>query len=754
MKVWFTKGFTQLGAVTIALLTYGSVIAQDDNTAGEGLEQKVDSVLQLMTLSDKVGQLNQLRGMKLIKNNDLPADVKIDIVEEVRNGRVGSFLNVGGIDDKRTLQTIAVNESPAKIPLIFAQDVIHGFKTTFPVPLAEAASWDLEAIKRSAEIAALEASSSGVMWTFAPMVDISWDARMGRVVEGAGEDPYLGSQIAVARVTGFQGDDLADSHTILACAKHFAGYGQVLAGRDYNQTRISKRFLHDYILPPFKAANDAGVATVMNGFNDFDGVPVSASKYLLRDVLKGEWGFKGFTVSDWNSFAEMIKWRYAKNRKHAAELAIKAGSDVDMISLVTIENLEALVREGSVPVSIVDDAVGRILKLKFRLGLFDDPYHYFTDGLEEQTVFAPEHLQHARTLAANSMVLLKNKQELLPLNKTRYKNIAVIGPKDADSLSLLGAWQAAWNTEGLVSFTKGIKNAFSKSKVTYAVGVDDDPSKNRTEEEKALALAKDSDLVILTLGEGFWFAGENTSLVDPKLPDNQVALAKKIKALGKPVVIVLATGRPLVIPWVRKNFDTILLSWLPGTEAGNALADVLTGKVNPSGKLPITFPHHIGQAPISYLFKETGRPDTDKGNVTRYLDAPNRPAYPFGYGLSYTEFEYGPITLSSSKMKATDTITATITLSNIGKYDGAEVVQMYVRDEFASVTRPVKELKGFEKVFLEKGRSKTLTFKITEEQLKFFDQDLQYVSEPGRFGLEIGPSSDNTASVPFELIAE
>ena len=484
MKDWLTKRLRQLGAITIALLAYGSVVAQADNTAGEGIDLKVDSVLRLMTLSDKVGQLNQLRGMKLIKNNDLPSDVKLNIVEEVRKGRVGSFLNVGGLDDKITLQTIAVNESPARIPLIFAQDVIHGFKTTFPVPLAEAASWDLKAIKRSAEIAALEASSSGVMWTFAPMVDISWDARMGRVVEGAGEDPYLGSQIAVARVTGFQGDDLADSHTILACAKHFAGYGQVLAGRDYNQTRISKRFLHDYILPPFKAANDAGVATVMNGFNDFDGVPVSASKYLLRDVLKGEWGFEGFTVSDWNSFAEMINWRYAENRKQAAELAIKGGSDVDMISLVTIENLEELVREGSVSESILDDAVRRILKLKFKLGLFDDPYHYFTEGLEEQVVFAPEHLQHARTLAANSMVLLKNEQELLPLNKTRYNNIAVIGPKDADSLSLLGAWQAAWNTDGLVSFTEGINNAFPTSKVTYAVGVDDDLTKNKTEEER------------------------------------------------------------------------------------------------------------------------------------------------------------------------------------------------------------------------------------------------------------------------------
>lgn len=734
-------------SILVVSISISSMAQRTYSQPNTVLDSKVDSVLNLLTLSEKVGQLNQLRGTKMVENN--VKNVEIDVWEMVRKGQVGSFLNVWTVQDKMEMQRIAVEETPSKVPLVFAMDVIHGFRTTFPVPLAEAASWDMEAIRKSAEIAAIEATSTGVMWTFAPMVDVSCDVRWGRSMEGGGEDPWLASQVAIARVKGFQGEDLSKPTTIAATAKHFAGYGQVMAGRDYNQTTISKRYLHDYVLPPFKAAADAGCATFMNAFNDFDGMPCSGSKYLVTDILKKGWGFEGVVISDWDSFEEMVKWGVARDSKDAARLAIMAGSDVDMMSLVYTNHLKELVEEGTVPVEQLNEAVRRVLKLKFRLGLFDKPYQYFDTTLSAKVWYAPAHRNHAREIAKKSMVLLKNENGLLPLNPNNYKTIAVIGPIDANPSTLMSTWSAWGVADSVVTFHNGIRQyCGEKTQVFYARGTKDEQTADADLLREAIKTARKADLIILTLGEGRWFAGENTSLVEPYIPDCQVELAKCIKALNKPTVCVLANGRPIIFPWINQHFETILEAWLPGTEAGTALAEVLFGDYNPSGKLPVTFPYHVGQAPLSYLYKTTGRPQ--KGG-TQYKDAPNAPAYPFGYGLSYTKFDYSNLSLSAREISGDESLKISVMVTNLGNYDGEEVVQLYLGDPVATVTRPVKELKRFEKIFLKKGESKTVDFVLDVDDLKYWNGQMEYKADAGEFVVYVGTNSEDLLMQSFIL---
>ena len=712
------------------------------------LSQKADSVLRLLSLEEKIGQLNQLRGRPTTPTNT--KDTRYVIEDEIRAGRVGTFLNVHPLEEKMALQKIAVEGSPHGIPLIFAMDILHGFRTTFPVPLGEAASWDVPGIERSARISAIEGAAVGFMWTMAPMVDISFDARWGRVMEGAGEDPYLASLIAKARVKGFQGEDLALPNTILACAKHFAGYGQVLAGRDYNQTVISQRFLHDYVFPPFKAAHEAGVGTLMSAFTDYDGIPANASHYLLTEVLREQWGFQGPIISDFNSLEELVNWGVASSVKDAARMGFNAGTDIDMMGLVYIDHLADLVREGKVKEATIDTAAKRVLIAKFKLGLFDDPYRYFTPGLDEDTWLTPAHRQHAREIARASMVLLKNEEDLLPLSTGDYGTIAVIGPTDADAMNLMGTW-SAWGKPGnVVGIVKGLQEA-SGAEVLFAEGCNQQGTADPALMRKALETAGKADLVVLTLGEGWRNSGENTSLAKITLPQVQIELAQQVQKLGKPVVCVLFNGRPMAFPWLNENMPTILEAWLPGTEAGNALADVLFGKYNPSGKLPMTFPRHAGQVPITYLEKRTGRPYKQGKNYTKYLDMPNEPAYAFGYGLSYTTFEYAGIRLDQDKIGFTDTLKASVTIKNTGDHLGREVVQLYASDLVASVSRPMKQLIGFKRIELQPGGEEEVHFKVTSQDLRYWNKDMIYQADPGEFKLFIGTSSAEGKEVVFTL---
>lgn len=735
-------------SVAILLAMFQQCVDKPQEAVQSSIAIKVDSILNKMSLSAKVGQLNQLRGTKMIENNH--SNIELDVFEEVKAGRVGTMLNVWSLEDKIKLQKVAVEESPNKLPLIFAMDVVHGFGTTFPVPLAEAASWDMSLIKKSAEIAALEASALGIMWTFAPMVDVGFDARWGRTMEGAGEDPFLGSLIAKTRVRGFQGDDLSLPHTIMATAKHFAGYGQVEAGREYNQTTISKRYLHEYVLPPFEAASKAGAAAFMNAFNDFNGIPASGNKYLITDILKDRWGFEGVVVSDWDSFGEMVEWGYAKDDQHAAELAINAGSDIDMMSLVYLNHLEKLVQEGEVDERKIDEAVRRVLSMKYKLGLFDNPYKYFTEGLFDSLSYAPAHREHARKIATESMVLLKNEKQLLPLEAGLYKKIAVIGPSDSDPSTHMATWSAAGNPDSVITITQGIQNYLGeKASVLFAAGCKNEQTRDQLALNKAIALAKKSDLIILTLGEGRWFSGENTSLTDINIPDAQIELAKAIYKLNKPTVCILVNGRPMLFPWLTANAPAILEAWAAGCEAGTAVADILFGTYNPSGKLPITFPSNVGQVPISYITKSTGRPYPDGSH---YKDAPNTPAYPFGHGLSYTQFEYSDIQLNKTQFEKGDSIVASVLLKNTGLYDGQETVQLYLKDWTGTVTRPLMQLKRFQKIKLKKGESQVVSFSITEDILRYWDADMEYKSDPGMFSVMIGTSSAQFKKTDFELI--
>ncbi|MFT3823880.1 MAG: glycoside hydrolase family 3 N-terminal domain-containing protein [Chitinophagaceae bacterium] len=708
------------------------------------ISERVDSLLKLMTLEEKVGQLNQYSGREV---TGPVSDKKTNQLNELKSGWVGSMLNVKGVKDTREIQAVAL-QSRLKIPLLFSLDVIHGYKTVFPVPLGEAASWDLEAIEQSAHIAAKEAAAAGIHWTFAPMVDIARDPRWGRVMEGAGEDTYLGSLIAKARVKGFQGQQLGGTDAIMACAKHFAAYGAAIAGRDYNAVDMSEHQLWETYLPPFKAAADAGVATFMNSFNTLNGIPATGSSYLQRDILKGAWKFNGFVVSDWNSIGEMINWGYASNDKDAAQKAIIAGSDMDMESKAYRSNLVQLVKDGAVNVSVIDDAVKRILYKKFELGLFEDPYK-FSDAAREQKV-AQEEGQHraiARQVAEKSVVLLKNDKGILPLNNS-YKTIAVIGPLAGSKRDMNGSWVVFPNdTVQTVTLMQGLQQKVGKqTKLLFAKGCDIEGADDKGFAE-ALKIAAQADVVIMALGEGGEMSGEAKSRSDIHLPGVQEALFRAVKATGKPVVTVLMAGRPLIFNDIADNANAIVYAWWLGTEAGNAIANVLYGDYNPSGKLPVTFPRSVGQIPIYYSYYNTGRPVKNEKDIryrSAYLDISNTPRFAFGYGLSYTTFSYSDLKLDKTTLKDGEELTVTCKLTNTGKYAGTEMAQLYLYDKLASVVRPVKELKDFKKVTLKPGESTTVTFVINKDKLSFYNSKLQWVAEPGQFEVMIGGSSDNT----------
>lgn len=715
------------------------------------IAQKVDSVLKLMTLEEKVGQMNQYNGDWKATGPITPDG---DKQNQIRQGKLGSILNVTGVEPTRSLQEMAM-QSRLKIPLLFGQDVIHGYRTTFPVPLAEAASWDLEAIGLSAHIAAKEAAAAGIHWTFAPMVDIARDPRWGRVMEGAGEDSYLGSQIAAARVRGFQGKKLGDLDAVMACAKHFAAYGAAIGGRDYNSVDMSLRTLWEVYLPPFKAAADAGAATFMNSFNDLNGIPATGNSYLQREILKGKWNFKGFVVSDWGSIGEMIAHGYAKDKAEASQEAITAGSDMDMESRSYTQNLANLVKEGKVPVTLVDDAVRRILTKKFELGLFDDPYRFSNAEKEKEQWDNKENIGAAKRMAEKSIVLLKNDNNLLPLAKNT-KTIALIGPFIKAVRDNLGFWSYDWpdDSSRIVTTWAGVKAKVSAdTKLLYAQGCGiKDTSKAGFSE--AIAAASQADVIVLQVGEARDMSGEAKSRSSIRLPGVQEDLIQALQATGKPLVVLIDAGRPLIFNWTADHVPSILYTWWLGTEAGNAIADVLFGDYNPSARLPMSFPRSEGQIPIYYNHYNTGRPaktDRDVNYVSAYTDLPNDPKFPFGFGLSYTTFSYSEITLNKSSFKPGETLTATITLTNTGKTAGKETVQLYIRDMVGSVVRPIKELKGFQQVQLQAGESKKITFDLQADDLRFYNDKLQYIYEPGDFKLFIGGNSKDVREAKFAL---
>lgn len=710
------------------------------------IEQRVDSVLQLMTLDEKIGQMAQFSC-----NWDVTGPIMADDFEPyLRKGLVGSIFNAYTVDGVRKLQEMALAESRLKIPVLFGYDVIHGFRTIFPMPLAEASSWDLELMKESAAIAAEEASAEGIHWTFAPMVDIARDARWGRVMEGAGEDPYLGSLIAKARVEGFQGgkdwQSLKNLNTVLACCKHFAAYGAAEAGRDYNSAELSLNTLMNFYMPPYQAANEAGVATYMASFNEIGGVPSTASKFLFTDLLRNEWGFKGFVVTDYTGINELVPHGVAKDEKEAGELAVNAGIDMDMTGAVFSKYMKKSVEEGKVTEETIDDAVRRILEMKFLLGLFDDPYRYLDKEREKNTRMKPEFLQAARETAARSIVLLKNEKNFFPITKTKPLTVALIGPMVKDKINQNGEWAGKGDREQSVSLFEGLTKKYTGTKVKfiYAVGCDL-TTDNRQGFTEAIATALRADVVLVAMGEDFNWSGEAASRTNIKLPGVQQELLKELKKTGKPVGIVLMNGRPLDLSWEDANVDAIMEAWYLGTMAGHGLADVIAGDYNPSGRLTMSFPRTVGQLPLYYNHKNTGRPlpanDPKMDYKSSYLDMANTPLYPFGYGLSYTSFAIRNMKLDKNKIGKGETITVTADVANIGKADGATVAQLYIRDLVGSVTRPVKELKGFNKIMLKAGEEKPVSFTITEAELAFYGLDMKKKAEAGDFTVWVGANS-------------
>lgn len=746
-----TAGFATAPATVTSSDKSGSAWQDQDPF----MDRFIADLLGKMTDEEKIGQLT------LFTSNweSTGPTMRDSYKEDIRNGKVGAIFNAYTAKYTAELQKIAVEETRLKIPLLFGYDVIHGHRTIFPISLGEAASWDLTAIEKGARVAATEASAEGIHWTFAPMVDISRDPRWGRVSEGSGEDVYLSSLIAKARVRGFQGTDLSATDTILATAKHYAAYGAAQAGRDYHTVDLSERVLRDIYLPPFKAATDAGVATFMTAFNEVDGVPASGSKYLLSDVLRDKWGFKGFVVTDYTSINEMVPHGYAADLKQAGEQAMNAGVDMDMQGAVFMNHLKQSLAEGKVDAKRIDAAVRYILEMKYRLGLFKDPYRYSDEAREKATVYKREFLEAARDVARKSMVLLKNSRNVLPL-AANVKSIAVIGPLGNSKEDMIGSWSAGGDRRTRpVSLLEGLQaRAGKETTIGYArgAGYRFDEEGKRDGFAEALELAAKSDIVIAAMGERWDMTGEAASRTSLDLPGEQQALLEELKKTGKPIVLVLMSGRPNSIEWAEANVDAILHAWYPGTMGGHAIADVLFGDYNPSGKLPITFPRTVGQVPIHYDMKNTGRPielgAKDAKYVSRYLNTPNTPLYPFGYGLSYTRFSYSPVSLSQTKMGKGDKLTATVAVTNSGPRDGEEVVQLYIRDLVGSVTRPVKELKGFQKISLKKGETRQVRFSINNDDLAFTRADMSHGSEPGKFKIWIGPSSAQGSEAEFELI--
>jgi beta-glucosidase len=721
----------------LSCIAFGVVFAQPKN-----IPQKVEALLKKMTLAEKIGQLNQYNG-DWAATGPVTTDVG-NKLDAIKRGEVGSILNIVGVQHTRVFQEAAM-QSRLKIPLLFGQDVIHGYSVTFPIPLAEAASWDLTAIERSARIAATEAAAGGVHWTFAPMVDIARDPRWGRVMEGAGEDPFLGSLIATARVKGFQGKGLGNLDAVMACAKHFTAYGAAIGGRDYNSVDMSLRTLWEVYLPPFKAALDAGVGTFMNSFNDLNGIPASANKYLQRDILKDRWGFKGFVVSDWGSIGEMINHGYVKDNYEAAEAAINTGNDMDMESRSYINNLAKLVAAKKVSVKTIDEAVSRILTKKYELGLFDDPYRFSDAEREKRVLNTEEHIAAARDAARKSIVLLKNDKQLLPLSKS-LGSIALIGPMTKLKKENKGFWALDVGDESqVVSLYEGMQQQAGNTKLLYAKGCDVTDT-SRTGFNEAYRTAMQADIVIMAMGERFDMTGEAKSRSNIHLPGVQEELIKAIVATGKPVVVLLYAGRPMVFDWTADHAPAILYAWWLGNQAGNAIADVLYGSYNPAAKLPITFPRTEGQIPIYYNHYNTGRPaktDSDVNYTSAYIDLLNSPKFAFGHGLSYTSFKYDNLKLSKKSMLKTGTITVSFDLQNTGKYAGEEVAQLYLRDVVSQPVRPVKELKDFKKLMLQPGEKKTITFTINKNKLAFYNEQLQRITQPGEFRLMIGSASDD-----------
>lgn len=738
----------------ISILTVVFIMAACENTGkihtanmDTDVENQIDSLLGMMTLEEKIGQMNQYSGGYDVTG---PVFNRETDLEDIKKGMVGSMLNIVGAEETRKMQQLAVEESRLGIPMLFALDVIHGHKTIFPIPLAEASSWDMEVAHTSARVAAVEASAQGIHWTFAPMVDIARDPRWGRIMEGAGEDPYLGQLMAAARVYGFQGNDLSEINTIMACAKHYAAYGGAEGGRDYNTVDMSERVLRNVYLPPFKTALDAGVGTFMNAFNEIGGIPATADAYLVQDILKDEWNFNGFVVSDWNSIGELIAHGVAKDKKEAAALAVKAGSDMDMESTAYRDELKNLVEEGEVDESLIDDAVRRILRMKIQLGLLEDPYRYCNEQREEELLLSKEHLEAARDVARRSIVLLKNENQVLPVSR-EASTVAVIGPLADSKRDLIGNWSAKGEAKHSISLREGIENALPEANVLYAKGCEV-TGDSKSGFAQAIAIADKSDVVILAIGESWDMSGEAKSRGSLEIPGVQVDLARELHETGKPVVVVLMNGRPLSFPWLKENVPAIVEAWFLGTQAGNAIADVLFGDYNPSGKLPVTFPYSVGQIPMYYNHKNTGRPfDENSGYTSKYIDIPNEPLYAFGYGLSYTTFEYDNMVLSSGAVSSDEKLTISVEVTNTGEREGEEVVQLYIRDLAASITRPVKELKRFRKINLQPGASEEVSFELSAEDLKFYDTNLNYIAEPGEFKVFVGGNSVDVLEKQFTL---
>ena len=746
----------------MSVMTVSTINAQQK--LNPEIEKKIDVLMSKMTLEEKVGQMNQYNGFWDVTGPAPVGGTAEQKYENIKKGLVGSMLTVRGVKEVKAVQKIAVEQTRLGIPLIIGFDVIHGYKTLSPIPLAEAASWDLKAIEKSAETAASEAAASGINWTFGPMMDISKDARWGRVMEGAGEDSYLGSKVAIARVKGFQGDNTFKSPLRIATtAKHFAAYGFVESALEYNASEISNNTLFNQVLPPFKAAVDAGLKTVMTSFNTINGIPASGDKFLLRDVLKNKWGFNGFVISDWASIREMIPWGFSKDEKEAAISAVEAGTDMDMEGGIYVPYLIDLVKQGKVKQEFVDDAVRRILRVKYELGLFDNPYRFLDEKREKEVIGSKANREAVLDMAKKSIVLLKNDTNLLPLKKSGQK-IVLLGSLAESKNSPLGSWRIAADSNTAVSVLEGMQQ-YKGNSLNYVKGLDlttveptflTEVQYNTTDKsgfEAAKNAAKEADVVVMVLGEHGFSSGEARSRTNLDLPGLQQEFLEEIYKVNPNIVLVLNNGRPLTISWAAEKIPTIVEAWQLGTETGNAVAQVLYGDYNPSGKLPMSFPRNIGQVPIAYNHYSTGRFTNKDNNVfwSHYSDVEKTPLYPFGYGLSYTTFEYSNLKINKKTFSKGEKVEVSVDLKNTGKVTGKEVAQLYLQDEFASVVRPVKELKGFEMIELKAGETKTITFTLTDAELGFYNNQNEFVVEPGSFKVMVGGSSDANLTTQFNV---
>lgn len=709
------------------------------------IETKIDSLLEIMTLEEKAGQLTLYTSGWTVTGPKL----RDDYLDELKAGRAGNLFNAHTVAYAKELQRIAVEETRLGIPLLFGLDVIHGYKTTYPIPLAESCTWDLELIEKTARLSAREATASGVNWTYNPMVDITRDPRWGRVAEGSGEDVFLGSLIGAAKVRGYQGADLSLPETMLACVKHFAAYGAAQAGRDYHTVDVSDRVLRDTYLPPYRAAIEAGATTVMTSFNELDGIPASGSQYLMTEILRDEWGFEGFVVTDYTAINEMVQHGIVENEKEAAAFAFDAGVEMDMQGGLFSRYLPELVNEGRIAEERLDACVRRVLRMKFDLGLFDDPYRYLNKERETETLFSEEFMQHALESANESIVLLEN-DGILPLSKG-VNSLALIGPLADNQKDLLGTWHVAGVAEKVITLRQGLKNVAPNVTINYARGADF-KGNDRSGFREAISTARQSEVIVYAIGENYQQSGEAASRTDINIPSVQMELLEELQKLNKPIILVVMAGRPLTLTDVHDKVAAILYTWHLGTMAGQAIAQTLFGDNNPSGKLTMTFPRSTGQIPVFYNMKNTGRPFNEKNKYTsKYIDAPNSPLYPFGYGLSYTSFSYDDFRLNTSVMSGDQSIEAKVTVKNIGDVAGEEIVQWYIQDIVGSVTRPVKELKGFEKIALVPGASREVTFTIDQNDLIFYARDKTWKSEPGDFKLFVGTHAQSLMEVNFEL---